>query len=83
MELVLGGTSPKVKRDEYSCPGCGRRTTDKTGRCIACRRLNTPRFVRSLTHDQLVELVKMCRSELQRRQIEIRSALDSDDARAR
>lgn len=65
-----------VRQTEYLCPGCGRRTRDKEGRCVNCRKagvgnIDWPR----LSLGQLGELSKAIRCELKRRQDEIASAM--------
>ena len=62
-----------VKDGEYECPGCGRRTRDREGRCASCRRVGGAIDRARLSVEQIRRLQTACKSELQRR----RDALDA------
>lgn len=60
--------TPEAPR-EFRCPGCGRRSRDKTGVCSSCRW--TVPDLRRLTADQLKALAANIRDEVERRQREL------------
>ena len=64
-----------AKRVETKCNRCGGRTTDKTGVCVACRRIGMLSNVRRMTTEQVASLLNACRSELQRRRDELNAAI--------
>lgn len=63
-----------VPREEVACDRCGRRTTDKTGTCAACKHAKVPQLAR-LSTEGLVGLIELCRAELERRRLEVEAAL--------
>lgn len=75
LQVVQAG----VQTGDYKCPGCGKRTRDKTGRCVACQRVGagTERLHR-LTTPQLRVLMAQVRAEIQRRIVEAQAALEGE-----
>jgi len=61
----------------YDCPGCGRKTTDRLGRCSQCRRSVR---VERLTLEQLIALQRTVRVELERRRAAAEKALKMEES---
>ncbi len=59
-----------VPRDEYPCPRCGRRTTNREGVCAACAKAKIPPLA-SLRSDHVAGIMEACRKELERRRAEL------------
>lgn len=61
----------KTRADPYNCPGCGKRTRDRTGRCHACQHGAVGTDLERLTHQQLVMLRQRVADEIERRRKEL------------
>jgi hypothetical protein len=68
-------------RRETACATCGRRTTDRTGTCLSCRKLATGIRWDRMTLGQLTGIMDRARKELHRRRDELTRAIgDREDA---
>lgn len=63
-------------REEATCPGCGRRTRDQTGRCRLCRAAGMGASLDVLTDQQLLTVVRNAKAEIARRAARLAEALE-------
>lgn len=61
-------SAERSKRREFRCPKCHRRTRDKAGVCLFCRREASMPNPVDLSNDALMSHLRACIAELQRRQ---------------
>ena len=66
----------RAARVEYTCPGCGKRTTDKEGSCSACRRVGGAVQWERLTTKQITNYIALAKAELVRRRDELSKLLE-------